>query len=233
MPDITNKTDLDALTLLGKPAQAGKTLETFPNHHPGRDYRVTLITKEFTCLCPMTGQPDFARLSVTYIPDQLIVESKSLKLYLASFRNEGAFHEHVTNAILDDLVKTLAPRWCKVTAEFAGRGGIAITVDAEHGKILPAVHQPAPAPAPQREPPRTAYERKRPDEASYKQSPARYSTDGRRNAEGDKGRMERKEFRPEKRWPSKEGTPPEREPRRSERKTTKALGETRTWRKRT
>ena len=134
MSEITSASDLDGLTLLGKEAQPGRTLEVFPNHHPERDYTVTLITGEFTCLCPVTGQPDFARITIRYIPDKSIVESKSLKLYLASFRNEGAFHEHVTNAILDDLVKTIAPRWCKVSAEFAVRGGIAITVDAEYKK---------------------------------------------------------------------------------------------------
>ena len=134
MPKITSASDLDGLTLLGKKARPGRTLEVFPNHHPERDYTVTLMTGEFTCLCPLTGQPDFARITIRYIPDKSIVESKSLKLYLASFRNEGAFHEHVTNAILDDLVKTIAPRWCKVSAEFAVRGGIAITVDAEYKK---------------------------------------------------------------------------------------------------
>ena len=134
MPKITSASDLDGLTLLGKKARPGRTLEVFPNHHPERDYTVTLITGEFTCLCPVTGQPDFARITIRYIPDKSIVESKSLKLYLASFRNEGAFHEHLTNAILDDLVKTIAPRWCKVSAEFAVRGGIAITVDAEYKK---------------------------------------------------------------------------------------------------
>ncbi len=111
-----------------------RKLETFPNHHPDRDYVVTLRTDEFTCVCPATGQPDFARLIIQYTPDKRVVESKSLKLYLWSFRNEGSFHEHVTNVILDDLVKALAPRWCKVTADFAVRGGIGITVEAEYGK---------------------------------------------------------------------------------------------------
>ena len=93
---------------------------------------VTLKTEEFTCVCPMTGQPDFAKLTIRYIPDQRIVESKSLKLYLWSYRNEGVFHEHVTNVILDDLVKALTPRWCEIVAEFSVRGGIAITIQAEH-----------------------------------------------------------------------------------------------------
>ena len=134
MQDITSKSDLDGLTILGRQAGPGKTLEVFPNHHPERDYTVTLTTGEFTCMCPMTGQPDFAKITIRYIPDRLIVESKSLKLYFASYRNEGVFHEHVTNAILDDLVKAMAPRWCKVSAEFAVRGGIAITVEAEYKK---------------------------------------------------------------------------------------------------
>ena len=131
---MTEELDLDGLTLLGEKVQPTKKLETFPNHNPERDYVVTLRTTEFTCLCPKTGQPDFAELIIQYIPDQRILESKSLKLYLWSFRNEGAFHEHVTNVILDDLVKVLEPRSCKVSARFAVRGGIAITVDAEYKK---------------------------------------------------------------------------------------------------
>ncbi len=95
---------------------------------------MTLKTEEFTCVCPATGQPDFARLTIQYIPDKRIVESKSLKLYLWSYRDEGMFHEHVANVILDDLVSVLKPRWCKVTADFAVRGGISITIDAEYKK---------------------------------------------------------------------------------------------------
>jgi 7-cyano-7-deazaguanine reductase len=125
--------DFADLTLLGKrKAKPSRKLETFPNHHPQRDYTVTLNTEEFTCVCPMTGQPDFARLTIQYIPEKRILESKSLKLYLWSFRSEGVFHEHVTNVILDDLVAVLSPRWCKVTADFAVRGGISIRVEAEH-----------------------------------------------------------------------------------------------------
>lgn len=85
-------------------------------------------------MCPATGQPDFAKLTIQYIPEEKILESKSLKLYLWSFRNQGVFHEHLTNVILDDLVKVLEPRWCKVTADFGVRGGISITVEAEHKK---------------------------------------------------------------------------------------------------
>jgi 7-cyano-7-deazaguanine reductase len=127
--------DLAGLSLLGSGESVNpvRQLETFPNH-ARRDYTVTLSTEEFTCVCPMTGQPDFAKIKIQYIPNKKIVESKSLKLYLWSFRNEGVFHEHVTNIILDDLVAALAPRWCKVTAQFAVRGGIAITVDAEYKK---------------------------------------------------------------------------------------------------
>ena len=128
----TKKDDLSGLTLLGKTTQPVKKLETFPNHHSDRNYTVTLQTEEFTCVCPMTGQPDYAKMKIQYVPDKKIVESKSLKLYLWSFRNEGVFHEHLTNMILDDLVAALNPRWCKVSAEFAVRGGIGITVDAEY-----------------------------------------------------------------------------------------------------
>ncbi|MCF8054582.1 MAG: preQ(1) synthase [Deltaproteobacteria bacterium] len=131
---LTVREDLQALTLLGSKAEPTKQLEAFPNHHQERNYSVTLETGEFTCLCPLTGQPDFARISIEYIPDQLIVESKSLKLYLQSYRNEGGFHEHLTNVILDDIVKEIAPRYCKVTAHFNSRGGIAITVCATHTK---------------------------------------------------------------------------------------------------
>ena len=132
MSKNTKKIDLAGLTLLGKKALPVRKLETFPNHNDSRDYMVTLQTEEFTCVCPKTGQPDFAKIKIQYIPDKKIIESKSLKLYLWSFRDEGVFHEHVTNIILDDLVETLKPRWCKVSAEFAVRGGIAITVDAEY-----------------------------------------------------------------------------------------------------
>lgn len=131
---LTTELDLDRLTILGKESMPSRKLETFPNHHPKRDYMVTMHTEEFTCVCPLTGQPDFAKIKIQYIPDQLILESKSLKLYLQSFRNEGTFHEHVTNVILDDIVAALAPRWCKITADFTVRGGIGISVDAEFKK---------------------------------------------------------------------------------------------------
>ncbi|MBN1615535.1 MAG: NADPH-dependent 7-cyano-7-deazaguanine reductase QueF [Deltaproteobacteria bacterium] len=130
---LTERSDLDGLTVPKRSVQPARKLETFPNHHPERDYTITLQTEEFTSVCPMTGQPDFARLTIRYRPDRLILESRSLKLYLWSFRNEGVFYEHLTNVILDDLVATLAPRWCRVTAVFSVRGGIGITVEAEHG----------------------------------------------------------------------------------------------------
>ncbi len=130
----TTKKDLSGITLLGREAKPSKKLEAFPNHDPDRDYIVTLTTDEFTCICPVTGQPDFAKITIRYIPDKKVVESKSLKLYFWSYRNEGVFHEHVTNTILDDLVKALSPRWCEVVADFSMRGGIAISVKAEYRK---------------------------------------------------------------------------------------------------
>lgn len=125
----------EGLTLLGREVrQPVRKLETFPNQHPGRRYTVTLVCPEFTCICPITGQPDFATITIRYIPDQRILESKSLKLYLWSYRQEGAFHEHVTNQILDDLVEALDPTYCHVTGAFNVRGGISITVEAEYEK---------------------------------------------------------------------------------------------------
>ncbi|HEY48225.1 MAG: 7-cyano-7-deazaguanine reductase [Anaerolineae bacterium SM23_ 63] len=131
---MTKEADLEGLTLLGKDAKPSKELETFPNHHPDRRYTVRLESDEFTCLCPATGQPDFANITVEYIPNKKILESKSFKLYLWSYRNEGVFHEHVTNTILDDLIAALDPHWCRVIGGFNIRGGIYITVEAEHGR---------------------------------------------------------------------------------------------------
>jgi len=111
-----------------------KQLETFASPRPGRPFEIVFETEEFTCLCPMTGQPDFAKLKITYMPDQLCVESKSLKLYLWSYRNEGAFHEAVTNQIADDLVAALKPLWLRVDGDFLIRGGIRTLVAVEHGK---------------------------------------------------------------------------------------------------
>lgn len=130
----TDSSDLEGLTKLGHEAEPSKELETFPNRSPDRFYLVSLETEEFTCVCPMTGQPDFAKISVQYVPHKKVLESKSFKLYLWSYRNEGVFHEHVINQILDDLVQTLDPQWCKVTGVFNIRGGIGITVESEHTK---------------------------------------------------------------------------------------------------
>ena len=111
-----------------------KKIETFPNPTPERNYVVECVSPEFTCLCPRTGQPDFAKITIRYTPDKTCFELKSLKLYLWSYRDEGAFHEAVTNRILDDLVAATKPRWMEVKAEFLVRGGIATTVTATHGK---------------------------------------------------------------------------------------------------
>jgi 7-cyano-7-deazaguanine reductase len=110
----------------------GKDLETFDNPHPQREYTIRIRIPEFTCLCPKTGQPDFATLHLEYVPDARCVELKSLKLYVWSFRDEGAFHEDVTNRILDDLVAATAPRFMRLTAEFNVRGGVYTNVIAEH-----------------------------------------------------------------------------------------------------
>ena len=133
------KTDVSGLTQLGSatalpasPAEA--VLERVPNSQQDVDYLVRFVAPEFTAMCPMTGQPDFAKLRITYQPDRLCVESKSLKLYLWSYRDRGAFHEAVTNQILDDLVAALQPRWLKVEGDFLVRGGIRTLVSAEHGQ---------------------------------------------------------------------------------------------------
>jgi 7-cyano-7-deazaguanine reductase len=114
------------------PTKPSKQLQTFPNPNPERDYEISFECPEFTCVCPMTGQPDFATLRIRYVPDRLCVELKSLKLYLWSFREEGAFHEAVTNRILDDLVATIRPRRMTVVGDFSVRGGIHTVVTASH-----------------------------------------------------------------------------------------------------
>jgi 7-cyano-7-deazaguanine reductase len=111
-----------------------RALETFKNPCPARDYRIRMEIPEFTCLCPRTGQPDFATLTLDYVPDRLCVELKSLKLYIWSYRNDGAFHEAVTNRILADLAKATRPRYMRLAARFNVRGGITTTVVAEHVK---------------------------------------------------------------------------------------------------
>ena len=117
-----------------KPSAPSKDLETFDNPQPDRDYTIRIQVPEFTCLCPKTGQPDFAELLLEYVPDQLCVELKALKMYVWSFRNEGAFHEAVTNRILTDLVAATSPRFMRLTADFNVRGGIYTAVVAEHRK---------------------------------------------------------------------------------------------------
>jgi len=114
------------------PTEPSRDLETFANPAPKRDYVIRIRVPEFTCLCPKTGQPDFATLNLEYIPDRVCVELKSLKLYIWTFRDQGAFHEAVTNKILGDLVHVLAPRFMRLTARFNVRGGIYTTVVAEH-----------------------------------------------------------------------------------------------------
>ena len=114
--------------------KSSRDLETFPNPSPGRDYVIRMEIPEFTCLCPKTGQPDFATLHLEYVPDAKCVELKSLKLYIWSFRNEGRFHEAVTNEILGDIVAATRPRYLRLTAEFYVRGGIYTTVEADYRK---------------------------------------------------------------------------------------------------
>jgi 7-cyano-7-deazaguanine reductase len=116
------------------PSRPSKRLQTFANPSPRRDYRICMEIPEFTCLCPMTGQPDFAVLSLEYVPDRRCVELKALKLYIWSLRDQGAFHEAVTNRILDDLVKATQPRFMRLTAKFNVRGGICTSVVVEHRK---------------------------------------------------------------------------------------------------
>lgn len=131
---MTEQSDLKDLTMLGQDVQPSKNLEAFPNRAPYRYYLVKLETDEFTTHCPVTKQPDFATIKVAYIPDEKIVESKSFKLYIWSYRDEAVFHEHVVNVMLDDLVKALDPHYCKVTGDFRVRGGVGIVVEAEHVK---------------------------------------------------------------------------------------------------
>ena len=114
------------------PGEPSKAIEVFPNPEPGRDYEIRMACPEFTCLCPRTGQPDFATLTITYVPDRHCIELKSLKLYLWSFRDEGHFHEAVTNRVLDDLVKVAQPRRMHIIADFNIRGGIHTVLTASY-----------------------------------------------------------------------------------------------------
>jgi 7-cyano-7-deazaguanine reductase len=129
----TNKQDLKTLSLLGKKGAPSRNLEVFPNHAPGK-ISVTLHCKEFTCLCPMTGQPDYAQIEIVYTPDRYVVESKSMKLYLESYRSEGVFHEHLAVDIASDFVKFVKPRTLDVTVHFNVRGGIAISATYHYDK---------------------------------------------------------------------------------------------------
>ncbi len=136
------------LTLLGRsesalpasPAQA--QLETFPNPQPKREYWIHLDCPDFTSLCPVTGQPDFAHIVIDYIPGKLCVETKSLKFYLASYRNEPSFNEAVINRMLDDLVRVCRPRVLRITGQFAPRGGLGLAVVAEHPRVGAAAGAP-------------------------------------------------------------------------------------------
>jgi len=116
------------------PTKPSTTLETVPNPHPDRDYEIQLTAPEFTCLCPITGQPDFATIRIRYGPDLLLVELKSLKLYLWSYRDQGGFHEDVANRIMDDFVAAARPRWVEVIGDFNVRGGIKSEIRATYGK---------------------------------------------------------------------------------------------------
>jgi 7-cyano-7-deazaguanine reductase len=116
------------------PSTPSRQLETFPNPNPERDYEIAFEAPEFTCLCPMTSQPDFATIRIRYVPDERCVELKSLKLYLWSYRDEGTFHEAVTNKIANDLIAALAPRYLYVEGDFYVRGGIKTVVKVEHRK---------------------------------------------------------------------------------------------------
>jgi 7-cyano-7-deazaguanine reductase len=128
------------------PSQPSKDLETFANPHPERDYTIRIDVPEFTCLCPKTGQPDFATFHIEYVADTRCIELKSLKLYMWSFREEGVFHEAVTNQILSDLVRACEPRFMRLTGKFNVRGGIYTTVVVEHRQ--PGWQAPAPVTLP-------------------------------------------------------------------------------------
>jgi len=132
----TARTVKPRLTELGTgPSKPKRHLESFPNAYPDRDTIVTFRCEEFTCLCPVTGQPDFGTLEISYIPDKRVLESKSLKLYLWTYREVGIFHENVVNELLDALFDFLQPRWMEVTGHFNVRGGIAIDVSAERAML--------------------------------------------------------------------------------------------------
>ncbi len=128
----TSKADLAKLTKLGGKSKADRTLEVFPNHAPG-NLEVSLRCTEFTCVCPLTGQPDYAEIDIAYVPAEFVVESKSMKLYLETYRNTGVFHEHLAVDIGKDFVKYVKPKSVAVTVRFHSRGGIAIDATWRHG----------------------------------------------------------------------------------------------------
>ena len=131
----------DDVVARGMTSQPSKILERFDNPEPARDYEIVFDCPEFTCLCPLTGQPDFARFEISYVPDRYCVESKSLKNYLWSYRNEGAFHEKVTNTIADDIIAAIGPRQLRLRGTFNIRGGITAVIVVTHtqgtGKVIP------------------------------------------------------------------------------------------------
>jgi len=128
------------------PSEPATEIESFPNPAPGQDYTIRMNIPEFTCLCPKTGQPDFATLDLEYVPDRLCIELKALKLYLWSFRNRGAFHEAIANEIVDLLARTVAPRFMRLTARFNVRGGITTSVIAERSAPQWRARQPVQLP---------------------------------------------------------------------------------------
>jgi 7-cyano-7-deazaguanine reductase len=137
MPSSKKESTAGPMRLLGRasgfPQEPSRDiLDSFPNSHPGRDYIIRLDTEDFTSLCPVTGQPDFANLTIEYIPAKRCIETKSLKYYLAAFRNTPSFNEQIVNRILDELVAVCAPKKMTVTGEFASRGGLSLTVTATH-----------------------------------------------------------------------------------------------------
>lgn len=119
------------------PTRPSKALEVVPNPHQDRDYEVAMTIPEFTCLCPLTGQPDFATIRLRYVPDELLLELKAVKAYIWSYRDQGAFHEDVTNRILNDVVAAARPRWAEVVGDFSVRGGIKTEIRATFGKRPP------------------------------------------------------------------------------------------------
>ena len=135
---MSSKKKISGLTMLGhnvsKPPKkpSANTLETFKNKFPKRNYTITVDCPDFTSLCPVTGQPDFARLQISYVPDKTCVETKSLKMYLGAYRNEPSFNEEIVNRVLEDLVTVVSPQHMSVVGEFVPRGGIALTIEAQH-----------------------------------------------------------------------------------------------------